>query len=520
MTDQSTFSLRNDDSGGPIFIVIALGAIARFVLAATVGLGVDESYAVAVARQFSLSYFDHPPLHFWIAGIAARLAHSEMPEVVRFPFVLCFAGTTWFTWRLARRLFGDRAAIFAAVLLNVSAVFSLSTGGWVLPDGPLMLCMIAAADVIAATVITGSGDAQHGPRSAWAMRRWCLAGLLAGLAMLCKYHGAFVLAGAAVFLATSKPHRHWLRAPGPYVGTLIAFACFTPVLIWNGQHGWASFAFQGSRAASAGGLHVDSFLANIGGQAAWVLPWIFVPLAAAAWRALRAGPSDPQRWFLLCLAGGPIAVFTLVSLGGNVGLPHWQAPGWLFVFPILGAGVAERVEKGSRAAWRWMVWSAWGYVALIALVTTHASVGWLERVMPSAFAHGDPTGDLATWKGLRQALARAGFDTSTDFIATTSWIQAGKASIGAGPSVPVLCLCADPHHFYYLRDDRTFLGRDAMFVHKVRAGDDVRTRFAPYFASIEPAGTFVVTRGPEQLMTVELLRARGFRATFPTDQPR
>lgn len=514
MNHETTFSRRRDDSGGAIFIVIALGAVVRFVLAATVGLGVDESYAVAVARQFSLSYFDHPPLHFWLAGAAAKLAHSEMPEVVRFPFVLCFAATTWFVWHLTRRLFGDRAAIVAAVLLNVSAVFSLSTGGWVLPDGPLMLCMTAAADRIAAIVLRGEGE-RH-----WAVGDWCLAGLLTGLAMLSKYHGAFLLLGTVAFLATSAPHRKWLATPGPYLGTIIALLCFTPVLVWNAQHGWVSFVFQGSRSASGGGVHVGALLTNVAGQAAWILPWIFIPLAAAAWRALRTGPRDAKRWFLLCLASGPILVFTLVSLGGNVGLPHWQAPGWLFVFPLLGAGVAERLDAGSKGAWRWLWWSGWGYVALLSLVTSHASTGWIARVIPSAFTRGDPTGDLATWRGLGPALTEAGFDSTRDFVAASSWIQAGKAAVGAGPGVAVLCLCSDPHHFYYLHDDRTFLGHDAMIVHKVREGDDARERFAPYFQSIEPAGQFVVRRGPQALMTIELLRAKGFRATYPTTQPR
>lgn len=529
----STFSQRKDDSHGPIFIVIALGAIARFTLAATVGLGVDESYAVAVSRQLSLSYFDHPPLHFWIAGLAARLAHSELAEVVRFPFVLCFAGTTWFVWRLTRRLFDDRAAIFAAVLLNVSAVFSLSTGGWVLPDGPLMLCMAAAVDVIASILFPrdaadtagsgGAADASIRPAPGWrpgAVERWCIAGVLTGLAMLSKYHGAFVLLGTSAFLLTSRPHRRWLATPGPYIGALIAFVCFVPVLVWNSRRGWVSFVFQGSRAASDGRIHFEALLANIGGQAAWVLPWIFVPLAAAAWRAARSGPSDARRWFLLSIAAGPIVLFTLVSLGGDVGLPHWQAPGWLFVFPMLGAGVAERVVAGSRVAWRWMLVSTWTYVVLVVVLTSHASVGWLARVIPSAFAHGDPSGDLVTWSGLKPALARAGFDPDRDFVAATSWIQAGKAALGAGRRATVLCLCADPHHFYYMHDDRDYLGRDAVIVHKERAGDDVRERFAPYFEAIEPAGSFEVTRGPQHLMTVELFRARGFRATYPTDQPR
>ena len=520
--------------------IIAIGAVVRFLLAATAGLGVDESYAVAVARDLSLSYFDHPPLHFWIVGTFARLAHSEAAVVVRLPFVLCFAGTTWFIFSIGRRLFGDRAGLIGALLMNVSAVFSLSTGGWVLPDGPLMLLTTAAVDQISALLFADEG------RNAFAT--WLAAGLLVGLAMLSKYHGVFVLAGTAGFLATTPRFRTWLSTPGPYVGALVAFACFTPVVIWNSQHHWASFAFQSARAAvgagSATGIRFDTLLANIGGQMAWVLPWIFIPLAASAWRALRSGPQDEKRWFLLALAAGPIVGFTLVSLRGDVGLPHWQAPGWLFVFPLLGAGVAERLGAAITAApggiqqehapatspataparattaRRWLRWSVAGYGALLLVLGTHAATGWLARLAPEAFKRGDPTGDMVTWRMLRPTLKSLGYYPVDGFIATASWIQAGKASIAMGPGTAVLCLCSDPHHFFYTENDSAFLGKDAMIVKKVKDGDEVLTRFAPYFERIDPITRFGVYRGTQEVMLLEVYRAKNFRALYPTEQPR
>lgn len=512
MSEKSSFSFRRGDAAGSVIAIIAISAIVRFLLAATVGLGVDESYAVAVARDLSLSYFDHPPLHFWIAGSVARLAHSEAAQVVRLPFVLCFAGTTWFIFSLGRRLFSDRAGLVAALLLNVSAVFSLSTGGWVLPDGPLMLMTTAAADQIAALLFS---DEARNP-----FATWLAAGLLAGLAMLSKYHGVFVLAGTAGFLLTTPRFRQWLATPGPYVGTLVAFACFTPVVIWNSQHHWASFAFQGARAAPSTGISFGAVLANIGGQMAWVLPWIFIPLAASGWRALRAGPTDERRWFLLALAAGPIVGFTLVSLRGEVGLPHWQAPGWLFVFPLLGAGVAERLDRGEATARRFMRFSVVGYAVLLLLLGTQAATGWMARVAPEAFKRGDPTGDLVTWRMLKPTLLGLGYYPVNGFVATASWIQAGKAAVALGPGTPVLCLCGDPHHFFYAENDSSFLGTDAMIVKKVREGDDVLERFAPYFERIDPITRFGVYRGKQEVMQLEVYRAKNFRALYPTNQPR
>lgn len=513
MKGDSTFALRRGDTGAAIFALIAVGAIVRFVLAASTGLGVDESYAVAVARQLSLSYFDHPPLHFWIAGLTARLAHSEAAAVVRLPFVLCFCGTTWFTYSIGRRLFNERAGLIGAVLLNVSAVFSLSTGTWVLPDGPLMLLTTAAVDRISAMLF--ARDDARPP-----VRDWIIAGVLTGLAMLSKYHGVFVLAGTAGFMLTTRRARAGLAAPGPYVGAIIALAMFAPVILWNADHHWASFAFQGARAAPATGIHFDTFAANIAGQMAWVLPWIFVPLAASAWRALRAGPADERRWFLLSLAAGPIVGFTLVSLKGDVGLPHWQAPGWLFAFPMLGAAVDERIAAGRTGAMRWLRWSVGGYAALVALLASQASLGLLSRLAPTLFERGDPTGDLVTWTQLRPTLFSLGYFPSDRFVAATSWIQAGKASVALGPDVPVACLCSDPHHFAYLHPDSTLLGRTALIVKKVKAGDDVGARFAPYFERLDPVTKFGVYRGRQLVMEVEVWRGENYRVPYPTTQPK
>jgi hypothetical protein len=60
-----------------VLILIGVGLLLRLLLAASIGLAVDESYAVTAARDWSLSYFDHPPLSFWLAGSVERVAGSE-----------------------------------------------------------------------------------------------------------------------------------------------------------------------------------------------------------------------------------------------------------------------------------------------------------------------------------------------------------------------------------------------------------------------------------------------------------
>ena len=47
--------------------IIAVFTAARVALAAVLGLGVDEAYTLSVAHDLDLSYYDHPPLQYWIA---------------------------------------------------------------------------------------------------------------------------------------------------------------------------------------------------------------------------------------------------------------------------------------------------------------------------------------------------------------------------------------------------------------------------------------------------------------------
>ncbi|HEX9106358.1 MAG TPA: glycosyltransferase family 39 protein, partial [Longimicrobiales bacterium] len=251
--------------------VIALATLARLVAGASIGLSVDESYAVSVARRLTLSYFDHPPLSFWLPTVVARLTGSKAAIVLRLPFIALFAGTSWLMFRLTARLFGERAGLLAVLLLSVSPVFTFSTGGWVLPDGPLMFCMLAAALCLERVLLPGdaaaagspaiagsagnagsgtgdvatSGSALIASHAASAWRWWLGAGLFTGLAMLSKYHGVFVAFGAFLYILTRRDARGWLRRPQPYVAVALALLIFSPALIWNVQHDWVSLRFQG-----------------------------------------------------------------------------------------------------------------------------------------------------------------------------------------------------------------------------------------------------------------------------------
>ncbi len=487
-----------------VICLIAAGTLLRLVLAGAIGLGVDETYAASVARSLSLSYFDHPPLHFWLIWLTAHVTGSEAPLVLRLPFIVLFAGTTWLMFRLGERLFGAWAGVWAAAALNLSAVFGLSTGSWLLPDGPLMFCLLAAVHPLISLLF----EEPHKP-----VLSWLQAGVWLGLGLLSKYHAIFLVCGLGLFLLTSPRCRRLFFAPGPYLAVLVAAIIFAPVVIWNAEYGWVSFLFQGSRGMFSG-FFPGRALANIAGQALWVLPWIWLPLVWAFADAFFRGPSaqtgsvQQRRWLLCCLAVGPIVLFTLAAAWGAQGLFHWQAPGYLFLFPLLGETIAARAHR--RLVRRWTAGAVACFLAITLLLGSHTATGWLKNIAPALFAAGDPTVEALDWRELPATVVALPPAGPVSFIVAGHWIDAAKIDYALGGRLPVLCLSDAPHHFAFLHGQGAYIGGDALIVGRQ---ENLRAAavYHPYFAAIEPLGAANIRRGGRTEVDLVMFYARGYK---------
>jgi hypothetical protein len=414
---------------------------------------------------------------------------------------------------MTARAFGEREGLVAVLFLTISPVFSLSSGSWVLPDGPLLCALAAAGYCLSRVLLDPAAE-----RDAW--RWWLAAGVATGAAFLSKYQAVLFVAGAFLFLLVTPAQRRWLRRPQPYVSLVIAGAMFVPVIVWNARHAWASFAFQLGRASSP--HHVDALQRvaawgrNVAGQAAWILPWIWLPLVVVMIGAFRRRPRDDRYEFFAWLAVVPITLFTAASLGGQPGLPHWPAPGYLFLFPLLGAAVIGQADAGLRVHRLrvWTVASIAAFLLLLSIAASAALTGWAARLFgPSSR---DPTLESIDWGELPRGLDSLGvLHLPHSFVAAPSWIQAGKASYALGPGVPVLCLSADPHEFASLHDSRDFLGQDAVIVVRFPAPHDVVLRFPPLFESVTWLGTVTIRRLGMPVFDIGVFLGRNFKQPIP-----
>ena len=473
----------------PLLLLIVGGAALRLALAGAIGLGVDESYMVAAGRTLQWGYFDHPPLSWWLSSGIAHLIGSEAAIVVRLPFIALFAVSTWLMARLTAVLFDARAGLWAAIAFNLAPVFGLTIGGWVLPDGPLICALLAAAYCLVRGL--------EGRHFSW----WVAAGAMAGLALLSKYSAVLVLFGAVVAIASVPAWRPWLRRPHPYVAAVVALLVFSPVLIWNARNGWVSLAFQGGRAAAAR-FQPWGPLVVLAGAAGFLLPWIWAGLLAGLMTALRRGRGDRGDWLLASLALPPILVFAVVALWSRNPLFHWAMPGYLFLFPLLGARLAE---------WRPIVARRWalGTAGLIALVLA-AAVGeirfnWLAIVRPG-FDPGLQAVDLTPLRGVLAARGLLGHA-----IATPTWNDTGKIDFALGGTPPVLCLNLDARQYGLLPGPAGRIGEDILIVAPRQDEARVRRDYGAIFDAIETVAPAVLAFPGRGSVSIPLFIGRGLK---------
>ena len=380
------------------WLVLAIAVGARLVAAALVPLAPDETYYWEWSRHLAAGYLDHPPVIALLVRLGAALLGAT-PMGVRMGCVLAGALASLVLVRIAGSLAGDRARLRAAAIIASMPLAQIGLG-LATPDAPLLLFWTLAL----AALIPALREATT-PRAR--MAAWALAGLALGAALSSKYTALLLPASVCIALLSRPSLRRTLTTPGPYLAFALALAIFTPNLLWNSRHAWASFAYQlGHGLAVHRGSVLHHEIQLLGGQLALVTPLLLAALAIPVYRALKSR-DDPLRCTFAVIAIVTWLLFVASALRSAVE-PNWQAPAYLSAIVL-----AASYEGGAR--WRKLLRAA---VALggattlliyahavvpfvpvnIALDPTAAGFGWdtLAAHIDSARRVADPRA-ITTW---------------------------------------------------------------------------------------------------------------------------
>ncbi len=497
-------------------ILIVLTFVARCFIAAYTGLGNGESYYFRGSLHLDASYFDQPPLFFWLGAISIKI-FGLTNFGIRFASVLLFVGTSWLLFLITRKLFNAKAGFWAVIIMNLSALYTVAIACWYQPDAPLMFFWLLATWFIIQLMVapgTENSEATRNSRKIWLL--WLAVGLSMGLATLSKYHVLFLFAGVFMYIATNKSQRHWLWHPGPYIAILITLLMASPIIWWNYNNNWVSFVFQGSRAGVNGEhfkLHFDWFFRSIGGQAAFLLPWIWLPTIRQLFISFKSRNQSLAYSFIFWMAILPIVFFTIVTLWSDLQFHfHWQAPGYMMLFIALGYSIDTALNNHLatyKLTRRWLNFSVYFTVITISVLSLHMVTGFWTSYGPKWVVHKfhgdnlDPTIQGIDYEDINTRFEKEGWMKNPKvFAASTRWWLSGKIDWVLRGKKDILVFDPDPRNLAFLVDPKTLIGSDAIIIGDHHEGN-IDKNAKPFFDSItQLPDVQIIRNGPEYTLQV------------------
>jgi hypothetical protein len=406
------------------------GSIALLALqtlaAGRLELSFDEAYYTLWSRSLSFGYLDHPPMVALLIRVSTSLFGGSELGVRALSLVVVGAMPALVAF-IAWRLFGsaEKAALAALMwigmpLVSIGAVF-------VTPDAPLVVFWTLGLAALVELWRTGE-------------RRWLIAlGLALGLALQSKFTAAFFAAGVALALVATPSLRRWLLSPALLAGLAVALVIFAPFVVWNGAHGWATFAKQLGRAPPNGfaPYYLAEFLvAQIGLMNPLIVVALVPALAAIPWRASISPRSpDEARRILACTIAPAAVYFLLHSLHDRV-QGNWLAP----LYPAAGVLAADWVAESRRAAGsrfaaaiaKAALWAA--PIGLVVAALTFAEA--LTGAVPLGPAN--PLARLEGFRGLARDLDAEARDEKAAYVLTQGYALTSLMTYYGDPAIPVV----------------------------------------------------------------------------------
>lgn len=326
---------RAPDWRGAIAVIVAMTAM-RLVYAHALDLRTDEAYYWTWSKENVLSFLDHPPMVAWFIRFGTAIL-GDTNLGVRLGGIVAMLATQLLLADIVRRVTSNNVrAVMLALLLPEAALYYGLLMAKVAPDTALIPFSVAMLWSLVRLAQSNDG------------RWWLAAGLFAGLSLLSKFTAIMFAPAVLAFALVPDWRWRWLRSPYPYLAALIAIVAFSPVLIWNAEHDWASFRFQAVRATVERDLTFRTLGEFIGMQFGLVgfvlLPVTLFGTVLTAWRGYAR--REPVAILLATAVLVPFVYFLWKSLTLRVG-DTWP----MFLWPAGFAAVAINVTRMPFEGW-------------------------------------------------------------------------------------------------------------------------------------------------------------------------
>jgi len=433
--------------------ILGLGLV-RAGLAAMLGLTEDEAYYRLWALAPAMGYLDHPPMVGWMIALG-RWVGGDTPFGIRFAAILVSLLGPLVLWRTAGILFGPiaaRRAVWIALAMPLLAV----GGVLITPDTPSVLFWGLAGWALAELYASRNAN--------W----WLAVGAFAGLGLLSKYSNLFVGASILLWLCLSRANRAWFRCWQLWAGGVIAGLVALPVLLWNYQHDWASFAKQFGRVGQGQGLTVAYLGELVGGSIGLMSPVVAVLAVLGLRKAARsAAAGDPPAALLVAGMLPFLAYLLLHSLHDRV-QANWMAPLYasFAICAALALGAFETTPRPGQTFGKLGRWAVGIGLLLSGLIYWHTLYPLVR--LPG---QKDPTAQTRGWRALAAEVERARAATGACWIATSNYATTGQLAYALKDKAPVVQLNERIRYLHLPAPDADLLKCPALYVELERRAD-------------------------------------------------
>ncbi len=209
------------------YLLIVILALFSTIYNAFLPLHGDEAYYWMWSHNLQTGYYDHPPMIAYMIYLSNFISEAEWG--VRLTNVFCLSISALYIFKLTSEMFDTKIAINALLIFSSIA---LVHAGYILttPDSPLILFWSLSLYYAYKAIFFGK------------TKDYFFTGLFLGLMMLSKYTAILFVFMLLIFILLKR--RDILTNINFYLAIFVASIVVSPMLFWNYQNDWISFAFQ------------------------------------------------------------------------------------------------------------------------------------------------------------------------------------------------------------------------------------------------------------------------------------
>lgn len=371
-----------------------------YILTGPLDLSPDEAHYWTWSKRLDLSYYAKGPVIAYLIA-ASTWIMGDSVFAVRFLAPVFLALISLIIYKFSIDLFdkdddAEKKALLAALMLQATPLFS-SSGLIMTIDPPFIFFWTLSLYLFwkAVSKKEGTKAQRHKGTEGGEESRvwvWILLGISIGLGLLTKYTMAFFYICGFLFFLFHKEERRWFGKKGPYIALLLSLAVFSPVIIWNMNHGWVTLKHEGGHAALSKGFVISAkeFFNFLGSQFGVITPILFFIVIDGGIRNYLIGRIPQVRRLLFWFWAPVLGFFLLKSLQGKV-QANWAMSAYITAFiasadHMLGKGYIKKISRPVLIA-------AFAIAIIVTAIAHYPSVINLPFKM-------DPSARLRGWEEL------------------------------------------------------------------------------------------------------------------------